>query len=284
VIVNHFKSKSPGGTGADADQSDGQGFFNDARKLQATALLSFITTVQAAANDPDVLVIGDLNAYTEEDPMDILRVGGLVNLDGSGYSYVFDGQTGSLDHALATPSLVAQITNTGVWHINADEPVILDYNVEFKNTLGCTAVTCTSPDFYAATPFRSSDHDPVIVGMTLNGPTLDIDDSAPATPYDAATDGLLLLRYLLGFRDDALTTGAVSPTAQRNATQIAAHIAANLARFDVDGDGATLATTDGVMILRRLLGIVDAAAITQGVKNSTRSDADVVLAIDALKP
>jgi hypothetical protein len=216
--------------------------------------------------------------------MDILRVGGLVNLDGSGYSYVFDGQTGSLDHALATPSLVAQITNTGVWHINADEPVILDYNVEFKNTLGCTAVTCTSPDFYAATPFRSSDHDPVIVGMTLNGPTLDIDDSAPATPYDAATDGVLLLRYLLGFRDDALTTGAVSPTAQRNATQIAAHIAANLARFDVDGDGATLATTDGVMILRRLLGIVDAAAITQGVKNSARSDADVVLAIDALKP
>ena len=285
VIVNHFKSKSGVGTGADADQNDGQAAFNAARKAQATALLSFISTVQTAANDPDVLVIGDLNAYTEEDPMDILRAGGLVNLDGGNYSYVFDAQTGTLDHALATPSLVAQITNSGVWHINADEPIILDYNVEFKNTAGCTnPITCTSPDYYAPTPFRSSDHDPVLIGMALNGATLDIDDSAPTTPYDAASDGLLLMRYLLGFRDDALVSGAVSPVAQRNATQIAAHIQANLTRFDVDGDGQTLATSDGVMILRRLLGITDAAAITQGVKNSSRPDADAVLAIDALKP
>jgi uncharacterized protein len=117
VIVNHFKSKGSGGTGADADQGDGQGFYNATRKAQATALLSFITTVQTVANDPDVLIIGDLNAYSEEDPIDILRAGGLVKLDSAGYSYVFDAQTGSLDHALATPSLVAQIANTGVWHI-----------------------------------------------------------------------------------------------------------------------------------------------------------------------
>jgi len=114
--------------------------------------------------------------------------------------------------------------------------------------------------------------------------TLDIDDSAPATPYDAATDGALLIRYLLGYRDSALTNGAISPNARRNATAIAAHIAANLTLFDVDGDGQTRATTDGVMILRRFLGITNAAAITQGVKNSNRSDADVLLAIDALKP
>ena len=115
-------------------------------------------------------------------------------------------------------------------------------------------------------------------------PILDIDASAPTTPYDAASDGVLLIRYLLGYRDSALVTGAISPVAGRNATQIAQHIATNLTRFDVDGDGQTLATTDGVMILRRLLGITSAAAITQGVKNSIRSDADVVLAIDALKP
>ena len=166
VIVNHFKSKGGTGTGADADQNDGQSAFNAARKAQATALLGFITSVQTAASDNDVLVIGDLNAYSEEDPIDILRAGGLVKLDNDGYSYVFDGQSGSLDHALATPSLAAQITNTGVWHINADEPRILDYNVEFKNTPGCTT-SCTSPDYYTATPFRSSDHDPVLVGMAL---------------------------------------------------------------------------------------------------------------------
>ena len=115
-------------------------------------------------------------------------------------------------------------------------------------------------------------------------PILDIDASAPTTPYDAASDGVLLIRYLLGYRDSALTVGVVSPSAQRNATQIAAHITANLTRFDVDGDGQTLAATDGIMILRRLLGITNPAAITQGVKNSNRTDAAVVLAIDALKP
>lgn len=115
-------------------------------------------------------------------------------------------------------------------------------------------------------------------------PILDIDDSAPATPYDAASDGVLLLRYLLGYRGTALVAGATSPGARRDAVQIAAHVAANLTRFDVDGDGQVLALTDGVMILRRLLGISNAAVITQGAKNSGRSDADVVLAIDALKP
>jgi len=94
---------------------------------------------------------------------------------------------------------------------------------------------------------------------------------------------VLLLRYLLGYRDTALITGAIGPGARRNATQIAQHIADTLTRFDVDGDGQTLAMTDGVMILRRMLGITG-SAITQGVKNSARSDADVVLMIDALKP
>ena len=286
VIVNHFKSKGGTATGADTDQLDGQGPFNATRKTQATALLSFINTVQTASGDPDVLIIGDLNAYSEEDPIDILRAGGLVKLDEAGYSYIFGGRTGSLDHALATPSLAAQITNAGVWHINADEPRMLDYNLEFKSPTDCT-VNCLTFDRYAATPFRSSDHDPVLIGIALVAPftpTLDIDDSAPATPYDAATDGLLLMRYLLGYRGDALVTGAVNASARRNAAQIAQHIADNLLSFDVDGDGKTLATTDGVMILRRLLGITDPASITRDVKNSSRSDADVVAAINALKP
>ena len=283
VIINHFKSKGGTGTGADADQGDGQGNWNAMRKGQAAALLGFIATVQAAANDPDVIILGDLNAYSQEDPIDILRAGGLIDLAVGEHSYVFSGQSGSLDHAMVTPSLMAQVTNAGIWNINSDEPVILDYNVEFKNNPNCTSTTCTSPDYYTATPFRSSDHDPVLVGITLGAPSLDIDDSAPATKYDAASDGVLLLRYLLGYRDTALITGAIGPGARRNATQIAQHIADTLTRFDVDGDGQTLAMTDGVMILRRMLGITG-SAITQGVKNSARSDADVVLMIDALKP
>ena len=117
------------------------------------------------------------------------------------------------------------------------------------------------------------------IPITPSLATLDIDDRAPITQYDAATDGMLLIRYLLGYRDSALVTGAISGVARRNATQIAAHIATNLMRFDVDGDAQILATTDGITILRRLLGITDVAAITEGVKNSSRRDADVMLAM-----
>ncbi|MEI6321152.1 MAG: ExeM/NucH family extracellular endonuclease, partial [Pseudomonadota bacterium] len=78
VIVNHFKSKGcDGASGADLDQGDGQGCFNDRRRQQATRLLQFVSNVQQAAGDNDVLVIGDLNAYGKEDPIDILNTGGL---------------------------------------------------------------------------------------------------------------------------------------------------------------------------------------------------------------
>ena len=44
----------------------------------------------------------------------------------------------------------------GVWHINADEPTAIDYNLNF-----------TTDDRFAPTPFRASDHDPVLVGWNL---------------------------------------------------------------------------------------------------------------------
>ncbi len=114
-------------------------------------------------------------------------------------------------------------------------------------------------------------------------PILNVDDSDAATRYGPATDGVLLLRYLFGLRGAALTVGALGVNPQRSAAQIEAHIAANLAAFDVDGDTKVLAPTDGLMILRRLLGL-SGTALTAGAKNSARSDADVAAAIDALKP
>jgi predicted extracellular nuclease len=168
VVVNHFKSKGcDGAAGPDLDQLDGQGCFNDRRRLQAQALLGFVGTVQASSGDTDVLVIGDINAYAQEDPIDTLVGGGLVNqvsrFSPGDYSYVFDGEAGSLDHALATASLSAQATGAAHWHINADEPFIIDYNLEFKQP---ACPTC-GPDYYTPTPYRSSDHDPVIVGLNL---------------------------------------------------------------------------------------------------------------------
>lgn len=166
-VVNHFKSKGGTGTGLDADQGDGQGAFNAQRVQQAEALVGFVNELKTSSTDSDVLVIGDLNAYGEEDPIDVLRDGGLVDqlarFVPDPYSFVFDGQSGRLDHALASSSLNSQVTDVTEWHINADEPRILDYNLEFKGA-------GQSPDLYTPTPYRSSDHDPVIVGMNLFSP------------------------------------------------------------------------------------------------------------------
>ncbi|NEQ20819.1 MAG: ExeM/NucH family extracellular endonuclease [Microcoleus sp. SIO2G3] len=164
-VVNHFKSKSGTGEGLDADQGDGQGAFNFTRVQQAEALLGFVDDLKTSTGDSDVLVIGDLNAYGEEDPIDVLRNGGLTDeierFVENPYSFVFDGQSGYLDHALTTSTLSPQVSGVTEWHINADEPRILDYNLEFK---GANA----SPDLYTPTPYRSSDHDPVIIGLDLS--------------------------------------------------------------------------------------------------------------------
>mgnify|MGYP000855187282 CR=1 FL=1 len=163
VIVNHFKSKGscPANPGdINADQGDGQGCWNPLRVQQAQALRAFIADLQAASGDMDVLVIGDLNAYGKEDPVTDFTDNGFVDqiarFNPFGYSYVFDGESGYLDQALASASLSSQITGALEWHINADEPSVIDYNTEFK-----------TQDLYSATPYRSSDHDPVLVGLNL---------------------------------------------------------------------------------------------------------------------
>ncbi|MDO9270465.1 MAG: ExeM/NucH family extracellular endonuclease, partial [Methylobacter sp.] len=169
LIVNHFKSKGScpaDSSDVNADQGDAQGCWNALRVEQAQALRSFVSGIQGGV-DGDVLVMGDLNAYGREAPVMDLLDNGFVDqvsrFDDAGYSYVFDGEAGYLDHALATASLSSQIAGTRHWHINADEPAIIDYNTEFKQP---ACATC-GPDYYSATAYRSSDHDPVVVGLSL---------------------------------------------------------------------------------------------------------------------
>jgi hypothetical protein len=183
VIINHFKSKGcDGSTGSNTDQGDGQSCWNEKRKQQATALLNFINgTVIPAAGDNDVLVIGDLNSYAMEDPISLLTNGGYTDLIASfigggttAYSYTFDGQSGYLDHALGSSSLAPQVTGVAEWHINADEPIARDYNQEFNQ-----------PYLYQANAYRSSDHDPVVIGLKLNAsPAVDA-----GGPYDVDEGG-----------------------------------------------------------------------------------------------
>jgi len=56
------------------------------------------------------------------------------------YSYVYKAQAGSLDHALASASLSPKVTAATEWHINTDEPQIIDYKniMERPNMRTCT--------------------------------------------------------------------------------------------------------------------------------------------------
>jgi predicted extracellular nuclease len=166
VVVNHLKSKgSDCNDVGDPDTGDGSGNCNVTRTNAARALVDWIATDPTGSGDRDVLVVGDLNSYLKEAPIDVFAEAGYTNVIDSfvgtdAYSYVFDGQTGYLDHALATPTLAAQLVDAAEWHVNADEPAVLDYNTEFKSP-GQVA------SLYAPDAFRASDHDPLVVGMDL---------------------------------------------------------------------------------------------------------------------
>ncbi len=174
VIINHFKSKGcDGATGLDLDQGDGQGCFNNRRTLQAQQLLSFITTVQTSSGSNDVLVVGDLNSYGLEDPIDTLVNGGLINQVAAHvpletrYSYAFSGQVGYLDHALSTGSMGSTVTGVQIWHINSDEPRALDYNDDVIDPSE-TSSSLNPAYLYTSDAYRSSDHDPVLVHLTFD--------------------------------------------------------------------------------------------------------------------
>ena len=164
VVVTHLKSKgSSCENDGDPQLHDGQGNCNRTRTLAAAAIADWLQTDPTSSGDDDFLIIGDLNAYTREDPLIALENAGYTNLanlhQGSmNYSFVFDGQAGSLDHALASPSLSPQIRAMAKWHINADEARATDYNLDADR----------NPNLFDAnTPYRASDHDPLIVGLNL---------------------------------------------------------------------------------------------------------------------
>jgi predicted extracellular nuclease len=197
VAVAHLKSKGSSCQAVgDPDAGDGQGNCNGVRTEAARAMVDWLASDPTGSGDPDVLLIGDLNAYAQEDPITEFRMNGftdLVNLfvGADAYSFVFDGQLGYLDHALAGASMADQVSGATVWHINADEVNVLDYNDALRDP-GEAAFERESGalPLYHADPYRSSDHDPIVVGLDLAFPT-------PAVRSDCRDGGWRSLR-----RDD----------------------------------------------------------------------------------
>lgn len=170
VVVNHFKSKgSACNDVGDPDLNDGQGNCPQTRLDAATALANWLDTDPTGSGDPDFLILGDFNSYAMEPPIAALEAAGYLNLgnlyvgNADAYSYSFDGQWGTLDYGLATLELIDQIVDVHEWHINADEPVALDYNEEYKSAGQIIS-------FFNGDEFRASDHDPIVIGLALDTP------------------------------------------------------------------------------------------------------------------
>ncbi|WP_347269067.1 LamG-like jellyroll fold domain-containing protein [Paracoccus sp. (in: a-proteobacteria)] len=117
---------------------------------------------------------------------------------------------------------------------------------------------------------------------TLSG-SLDIDQDGS---FDAATDGVLVLRYLFGLRGDALVAGAVGANAQRSdATAIVAYLDRLRLQLDVDADGSALALTDGLLVLRHVLGLRDSSLVNAATgSGATRDAAGIDAAIGRMRP
>lgn len=155
VVANHFKSKGSG-----EDDGTGQGNSNPSRIAQAKALTAWTNSVFA---DEAVFLVGDFNAYSMEDPVREIEAAGYTNLaktfEPKSASYQFDGRLGSLDHGFANAKALKMVTGTGVWDINGDESVAMQYSRRNYNVT----------DFFTTQPYASSDHDPLVIGLKVNG-------------------------------------------------------------------------------------------------------------------
>ncbi|MEZ5189305.1 MAG: ExeM/NucH family extracellular endonuclease [Microbacterium sp.] len=166
-VVNHFKSKgSAGPWPGDADAGDGQGSSNESRVRQATALRDWVTGIQGDVDT--VALAGDFNSYTHEDPLQVLYDAGYVDAASAfgvpTSSYSFSGLSGSLDHILLSGGAKARATGADIWNINSGESVALEYS-RYRSH---------GTEFYAPDAYRSSDHDPVLVGLAAAAPPVEL--------------------------------------------------------------------------------------------------------------
>lgn len=171
AVINHLKSKGSA-VGGDVDAGDGQGASAAIRTAAAKALADWIAGDPTGTGEDDVILLGDFNAYRMEDAITTLRAGAdgvagtdddIADLgalfDAASPSYVFDGMTGTLDYAFASASMTARVTGAAYWSINADEADAFDYNTDFGR----------DPSLWTEDAFRSSDHDPIVVGLDFGG-------------------------------------------------------------------------------------------------------------------
>ena len=138
--INHFKSMNDGS--------------NERRVKEASAVVKLYNSYRKdpLVRENDGLFMGDLNCYAFTDPINVFLNSGLIDLHrafhaDSSYSYMFEGLTSYIDHAICSEQMYRQVTGIAAYHLNSDE----NRNYKSDNTM-----------------FRCSDHDPVLVGLKLD--------------------------------------------------------------------------------------------------------------------
>ena len=148
ISLNHLKSKRPGRTQYDTNL----------RRMENTdSLLVMLPEAVNAFGDEDVLLLGDYNCYTQEQPIQTIVRAGYADMlplgHSNNYSYSFRSEAGYLDRCFANPSMAAQIVRVQPWHVNAD----------WYYQHGAYKMKDKSMHRYA-------DHDPIIVDIVLSSP------------------------------------------------------------------------------------------------------------------
>jgi uncharacterized protein len=199
VANNHLKSKGSGcGVG---DDDPRQGSCNLTRTLAAEAMADWLADDPTGEDASGTMIIGDLNSYAKEDPIAVLLDAGYTDLldafspeDVMPYTYTFDATQGYLDYALADEELFPYVTGAAAWNINADEVPAIDYLLSGNGRFRTAEV---AELFYDDSAFRSSDHDPVLVGLDLDPAPVNtpptVDDLTVEANQDESVNGQLVL-------------------------------------------------------------------------------------------
>lgn len=153
---------------ANCDQGQGAGYYDQRRVDGAEAARRWLDRNPALASDYRI-VLGDINAYGAEVPVTSFLDNGYRDLMREfphEASYTFKGRWGTLDRAFVDEATLALVDGIQSLSINSREPRALDYNEEFKGK-GNGSVQEALSTYFEPSPFRSSDHDPFVVGLTM---------------------------------------------------------------------------------------------------------------------
>ncbi len=124
VIVNHLNSK--GGDDPLFGRFQPPTLGSEAQRIQQAQIINnFVDQILGLDANADIVVMGDLNDFEYSPPLMTLKGGVLTALvetlpQNERYSYVFEGNSQTLDHILVSNHLLGDLAGFDMVHINAE--------------------------------------------------------------------------------------------------------------------------------------------------------------------